>query len=248
MRLTMGEADPALVRATYRHFGSVLADIAWYDRLFDRARLHEHFSIEGPGWKHYEDSGQTGCVCATGHFGNWEIFGAVFHYLDIPLAAVMRPPDTIWFRRHIEKMRRDFNIEPIEKKNALPLAMKAVRRGRAVAFLSDQAAGRHGIPIPFMGQQAWTFTAPAALAKKLDVPLYAGYSTRLGDGIRYRCFTEPISTEGDVETITRRLNEALEQYVRAAPEQWWWFHKRFKPPKSLRRGHKLSPAGIPIPE
>ena len=72
---------------------------------------------------------------------------------------------------------------------------------------------------------------------------------RLGDGIRYRCWTdEPVSTEGDVESITLLLNERLEEYVRAAPEQWWWFHKRFKPPKSQRRGNKLSPAGIPITE
>ena len=246
IRITLGEHDPALVRAIYRHFGAVLADIAWHDRLFDPDRLEDHFSIEGPGWKHYDDAGRGGCVCVTGHFGNWEIFGAVFRALGIPLAAVMRPPDTPWFRRRIEKLRLQFDVELIEKKNALPLAMKAIRRGRAVVFLNDQAAGRHGIPIPFLGQPAWTFTAPAALARKLQVPLYAGYSTRLGDGIRYRCFTESVSTEGDAEAITRRLNERLEEYVRAAPEQWWWFHKRFKPPKSLRRGRKLSPAGIPL--
>ncbi|MHC4955830.1 MAG: lysophospholipid acyltransferase family protein [Planctomycetota bacterium] len=247
IRIAYGDADEALVRAVYRHFGSALADLAWYDRLFHPDRVREHFDIEGPGWEHYETHGKDGCVCVTGHFGNWELFGAVFHYLGIPVAAVMRPPDTPWFRRRIARLRTEFKIEMIDKKNALPLAMKAVRRGRAVVFLNDQAAGRHGIPLPFLGQDAWTFTAPAALAKKLQVPLYAGYSTRLGDGIRYRCWTEPVSIDGDVESITRRLNERLEEYVRAAPEQWWWFHKRFKPPKSQRRGRKLTPAGVPVP-
>ena len=78
------------------------------------------------------------------------------------------------------------------------------------------------------------------------VPLYAGYSTRLGDGIRYRCFAEHVPLTGDVETLTRRLNAILEGYIRAHPEQWWWFHRRFKPPKALRRGRKLSPAGVPL--
>lgn len=248
LRLAYGEADPALVKATYRHFATSLVDIGWYDKLVDTKNLDQHFVREGPGWEQFETLGRKGSVCATGHFGNWELFGAVFHHVGIPMSAVIRPPDTPWFRRHVEKLRRDFGLEPIDKRNALILALRAIRKGRCVAFLMDQAAGRHGIPVPFLGQTAWTHTAPAALAKKLNVPLFAGYSTRLGDGIRYRCWTEQISTDGDVETITRRINAVLEQYVRAAPEQWWWFHKRFKPPKSQRRGKSLSPAGIPITE
>ena len=92
----------------------------------------------------------------------------------------------------------------------------------AVAHLRDVAGGKG--PFHIVG-----YSTGAALAIKLDVPLYAGYSTRIGDGIRYRCWTERVATDGDPETITRKLNELLEQYVRAAPEQWWWFHKRFKP-------------------
>ncbi|MHC4407555.1 MAG: lysophospholipid acyltransferase family protein [Planctomycetota bacterium] len=245
LRLVYGESDPELVRRIYRHFASAFVDIRWFDRLFDPARFEEHFVVEGPGWADFEQQGRLGSVCVTGHFGNWELYGAAFHHLGIPMSAVMRPPNTPWFRRHIEKLRVDFGLEPIGKRNALPLAMRALRGGRCVAFLNDQAAGSEGVPLPFLGQPAWTFLAPAALAKKLDVPLYAGYSTRIGDGIRYRCWTERISTKGDPESITRKLNEVLEEYVRAAPEQWWWFHKRFKPPKSQRRGRKVSAAGIP---
>ena len=248
LRLAFGEADPALVKATYRHFAESFVDIRWYDKLVRDARIEDHFQLEGPAWDLFRERPRTGAVCATGHFGNWELFGAVFPRVGVPMSAVIRPPDTPWLRRHVERLRREFGIEPIDKTNALIHAYKAVRASRCVAFLMDQAAGRHGIPIPFLGQPAWTHTAPAALAKRLNVPLYAGYSTRLGDGVRYRCWAEEVSTDGDVETITRRLNQVLEQYVRAAPEQWWWFHKRFKPPKSQRRGKTLTPAGIPIPE
>jgi KDO2-lipid IV(A) lauroyltransferase len=100
--------------------------------------------------------------------------------------------------------------------------------------------------VPFFGHPAQTYAAPAALALKLGVPLYVGYSTRLGDGIRYRCFAEHVPASGDPEALTGRLNAILEGYVRACPEQWWWFHRRFKPPKALRRGRRLSPAGVPL--
>lgn len=248
LELAFGRADPALVRATYRHFAEALADLLFFRRLFRPERVHEHFRIEGGGLEHYRRGGRGGAVLVTGHFGNWELCAAAFHYLGIPSCPIVRPPDRPWFARRLEGFRRALGQEPIPKGNALPLAMRALRRGAVVVFLNDQAAGRHGIPVPFFGRPARTYTAPAALAKKLGVPLYAGYSTRIGDGIRYRFFSEVVPADGSVEEVTRRLNERLEAYVRARPEQWWWFHKRFKPPRSERQGLEVTPAGVPAAE
>ncbi|MGH7162090.1 MAG: lysophospholipid acyltransferase family protein, partial [Planctomycetota bacterium] len=242
------EADEALVRATFRHFAEAAVDLLFFRTMFDPARFREHFRFEGGGLEHYRKTRPDAAILVTGHFGNWELYGAAFRHLGIPLAPVARPPDSGWLARSLESFRAAEGLETIPKEQALPLAMKALRRGRFVAFLVDQSAGRHGVPVPFFGRPARTFTAPAALALKLGVPVYAGYSTRLGDGISYRCFAEPVPAEGGVEGLTSRLNEMLEGYVRARPEQWWWFHRRFKPPRSERAGLPLSAAGLPIPE
>jgi len=245
LKLAFGAADPALVRAVFRHFGAAAADLLWFRRLFDPGRFAEHFRFEGGALEHYHARRPGGAVFVTGHFGNWELFGATFRHVGIPLSPVARPVPGPLGRR-LDRFRRASGQEVIPKDQALPLAMKAIRAGRCVAFLMDQAAGKHGIPAPFFGRPAWTFTAPAALALKLGVPLYAGYSTRLGDGIRYRCFAETVPVEGDVGTLTARLNAILEGYVRARPEQWWWFHRRFKPPRSLRRGLPVDAAGLAV--
>ena len=245
LRLAFGRADPALVRAVFRHFAESAVDFLFFKRLFDPSRPSAQFRFEGGGLEDYRARGGGAAVFATGHFGNWELFGAAFRHVGIPLTPVVRPPSPPWIGRLVERARRREGQEPIPKRDALPLALKALRRGRCVAFLIDQSAGRHGVPVPFFGRPVRTFTAPAALATKLGVPLYAGYSTRLGDGIRYRCFAERVPIEGDVEAVTARLNAILERYVRAQPEQWWWFHRRFKPPKAERRGRALTPAGIP---
>jgi len=57
-----------------------------------------------------------------------------------------------------------------------------------------------------------------------------------------------VPAEGDVEALTAHLNALLEGYVRACPEQWWWFHRRFKPPRALVRGRRVTAAGVPIHE
>jgi len=246
IRIAYGRPDEALLRATYRHFAAIIVDLLFFERLFDPRRAPEHFIWVGDAVDHYRANGRPGAVLVTGHFGNWELFAAAFHQIGVPLAALARPPDTEWFGRWIERFRCARGVELIEKENALPLALKALRRGTCVAFLMDQAAGRHGVPVPFFGRPAQTVLAPAALALKLGVPLYAGYSTRLGDGIRYRCHAERVEVTGDAESLTVRLNEILEGYVRTCPEQWWWFHKRFKPTRGERAGRRVDAAGVPL--
>jgi len=246
LRLAFGRAEPGLLAAIYRHFAAAAVDLFFFRRLFRPARFAEHFRMEGDGLAHYRETRPQGAVFVTGHFGNWELYGAAFRHLGIPVAPIARPLAVPWLDSAVDRFRRAHGQEAIPKRDALPLALKAIRRGLCVAFLADQAAGREGIAVPFFGHSAQTYAAPAALALKLGVPLYAGYSTRIGDGIRYRCFAEHVPALGDVESLTRRLNVILEGYVRACPEQWWWFHRRFKPPKAMRRGQRLSPAGVPL--
>jgi len=246
LALVHGRADPGLVRACFAHFAAAFVDTAFFPRVFDPARFDAHFELTGPGWEDYRRRGGGPAVVVTGHFGNWEIYGAAFRQLGIPLAPVVRPPRFRWLAARLDAFRRAQGQETIPKRDALPRALRALRRGRCVAFLNDQAAGRYGLTVPFLGVPAATFPVPAMLARKTGAPLYAGYSTRLGDGIRYRCHAEPVPADGDDEAVTRRLNDVLSGYVRAAPEQWWWFHRRFKPRREARAGRPVSPAGVPL--
>ncbi|MDH3591664.1 MAG: lysophospholipid acyltransferase family protein [Planctomycetota bacterium] len=246
LRLAYGSADRRLVRGVFRHFAEMAVDLAFFDDLFDPSRVDSHFERSGPGWDQFSARARNGAVFVTGHFGNWELYGVALRHHGIPIAPVARPLDGGRMGRWLDRFRRRHGQEVIAKKQALPLALKALRAGRNVAFLNDQAAGRHGIPAPFFGRDVSTFPAPVALARKAGVPLFAGYSTRLGDGIRYRCHAEEVPLEGDDAAMTARLNRILEGYVRACPEQWWWFHRRFKPRRSERAGRAVTPAGVPV--
>ena len=50
----------------------------------------------------------------------------------------------------------------------------------------------------------------------------------------------------EIDTLTARINALFEGYVRQAPEQWWWFHKRFKPRRADRAGRRVDAAGVPV--
>jgi KDO2-lipid IV(A) lauroyltransferase len=246
LRLAFGHTDPALVRGIYRHFSQAAVDLLWFRRLFDPARSEQHFHWAGDGLEHYRAHGGDGAIIVAGHFGNWELYNAAFHAQGFPLSVVARELDTARAASWIRSFRQEYSADVIAKDAVARKSVRVLRGGGRLTMLVDQAAGRHGIPAPFFGRDVSTFPTPAALAHRFGVPVYAAYSTRLGDGISYRCFLEHVELAPEVDAATAQLNRILEGYVRAAPEQWWWFHRRFKPRRNELVNVPVSAAGVPL--
>src|SRR3546814_5909244 len=91
-----------------------------------------------------------------------------------------------------------------------------------------------GLPIPFLGHDAWTATAPAALALRFRCPLIPVRVERLS-GVRFRITVDPpmaLPDTGDRQTDIRllltRMTAMLEGWIRERPEQWFWVHRRWR--------------------
>ena len=90
-----------------------------------------------------------------------------------------------------------------------------------------------GIAVPFFGRPAMTAPAIAQFAVRDNVPLLPARSERLG-GARYRVtFFPPLEAvrtgdrQADVAATLTKINELIEGWVRARPEQWLWMHRRW---------------------
>ncbi len=91
--------------------------------------------------------------------------------------------------------------------------------------------------MPFFGIPACTITATSRLAALSGAAVVPYFPKRLPGGSGYEVVILPALENfpsEDVVADTRRINELLEQYVRLAPEQYLWVHRRFKtrPPGS----------------
>ena len=128
----------------------------------------------------------------------------------------------------------------LSRQDGVRSAVKTMRGGRPFYYLPDLDYGRRdAIFVPFFGVPAATITGLSRLAQlgratvmsciAEMLPGGAGYVLRIG---------EPWADfpSGDIEADTRRMNEAIEQYVRQMPAQYYWVHKRFKtrPPGEAR--------------
>jgi Lauroyl/myristoyl acyltransferase len=224
----------SLARQAFEHLGRVTVETALLSRI-DPARVLELFA-EVQGWDIVERllSRGRGLIMVTGHLGNWELGGAYIAARGVKLDVVVRRMGNPLFDAYLTRTRSRLGMAVVRDHAAVRRAPRTLRSGGAVAFLTDQA-GRNiaSIFAPFFGRPAKTPRGPAVFALRLDTPVVFGVALRLADG-RYRLIFEEIPVlstgdrESDVDRLVTSYTETLERWVRVAPEQYFWHHRRWK--------------------
>lgn len=101
-----------------------------------------------------------------------------------------------------------------------------------VWYASDQSFGGKGAElIPLLGQPAMTNTAISRIARSSRAVVLPSSCRRLPDDSGYVItLGAPLENfpSDDPAADTRRLSIRMDDYIREAPEQYWWIHKRFK--------------------
>jgi Kdo2-lipid IVA lauroyltransferase/acyltransferase len=219
-------------RDVYAHFGQVLIDILW---LSHRTREQVMALVDVENVQHVDAMREAGGLLVTAHLGNWELCGITHGWIFRPVGVVARPLDNPAFDRQLTQFRERSGNTVIQKQRALGQVMRLLREGREVAFLIDQnVQEKDGIFIRFFDRPAAATTVVAALAVKTGLPIVGGHNVLLPNG-RYRHVYDPPlraeltgDREADIAALTQRLADMIESWVREAPEQWLWMHRRWK--------------------
>ena len=175
-----------------------------------------------------------GLLFVTGHLGNWELAGSFVAARGVPLEAVARRMQNPMFDRYLTETRRRIGMTVIHDADAVRRVPRAMRERHAVAFLVDQGAvGLASTWVPFFRRLAKTPRGPAVFALRLGAPVVFGAALRQPDG-RYMIGFEEVQAEStgdreaDVDRIVAAYTATLERWVRRAPEQYFWHHRRWK--------------------
>ena len=201
--------------------------------------VKDHLIIEGK--KHIEEalSQGRGCIIFSGHFGNWELEAQALGHLTGKIYAVAKKQKNPYFNSYINAIRESNNLYLIPKKGALRGIAEALKSNKSILMLGDQNAGKTGIPMPFFGMSAPTNPGTAKIALKYQVPVIFAVCYRLPNGrfklkiAKHYSLKIEDSLENSVQYYTATLTSELEQMIRKHPEQWFWFHRRWKTKKYL---------------
>ncbi len=240
MRRVMGDnADWRVVKETardsFRNYAKTLVDFLRFPHL-DAQDIRE--AIPSPrGWEHLDEAlaKGKGVLAITGHFGNWDLAGALLGSRGLPLYAVA---DTF------KPQKMDELINGTREKNGLKIIkleagslkqiFMALKHNEIVMLLFDRPQGEEGVPVQFFGETAWLPAGPAAIALKTRAAIVIGYCARKrGDKTFFGAFEPPIEyehlltgdKERDIQIITQQIVSRMEEVIRRYPDQWYMFRQ-----------------------
>jgi KDO2-lipid IV(A) lauroyltransferase len=216
----------------YAAFAMSMAEFARLP-LLSPGYVEKHIEIEGT--HHLDDALRRGrgAVLVTGHYGSWELMGAVLVMMGYPITFAIGVQRNPLVQDLMNGFRRAAGIDLVEATSVLSLA-RTVKSNRFVAMLSDQDAGPDGVFVRFLGADASTPQGPARLALLTGSPLITGFITRLGTARHLIRLEPPVGRDPDmtreeaIRHITQEYTGTLERYVRDRPDHWLWGHRRWK--------------------
>ena len=166
-------------------------------------------------------------IFVTAHFGNWEIlpiaFGSKFEKINI----VYRKIDNEKLNEEIIQSRKRFNVDIIEKKGALKKLISALKRKETVGILVDQnTAANEGIETTFFGKRVLQTPSAAILSKKFNIPIAMAFA--LPKNNKWEILIKDVFYTNDIQKSVDRQSKVIEEMVKEYPDEYYWFHKKFK--------------------
>jgi KDO2-lipid IV(A) lauroyltransferase len=138
------------------------------------------------------------------------------------------------FDRWLQAERRRHGIGTVTVDGAAGAVLAHLRAGGLVSLLLDQDAGAGGVRIPFLGREASAWPGAARFSLQTGCPVIPMGIIRQADGshvLHVGPALTPAGRAGDeagIRAYTAEISLAVEAWVRLAPEQWFWVHRRWK--------------------
>src|SRR5271170_5806681 len=224
-----------VIHGMVRQVGWMAGEFSQFPK-YTRERIERIVVVDG--FENFDAARRRGkgVLFLTGHMSAWELAPFAQALYGYPLHFLVRPVANPRVDALINAYRCRSGNQPIEKNRSARSILKVLGAGGTVGTLSDHnTALEEGVFVDFFGVPASTTSGLARIALRTDaavVPGFLFWDESLG---KYRLRFEPPvelartgDEEADVRENTRRFTRALEQYVRAHPEQWLWVHKRRK--------------------
>jgi Kdo2-lipid IVA lauroyltransferase/acyltransferase len=190
------------------------------------------------GEKHLLEAARSprGAIVISAHIGNWEAAHMVTAcFLERPVVLVARRVRPHILNQWVNRLRGRFGGVLLDKAGALPKMARALKGGKLVGILIDQSTLRsEGVEIDFLGYRAMATPSAAILARRFNTPVLPAFCLRQKDGQLTLTVQPPLALartndrQADMVENTQIMNDAVAEAIRSQPDQWFWFHKRWK--------------------
>lgn len=231
-----GEKSPdeirTLAREVFRNLAMNFADTVRVGALTSEEleAMYNPVNVEEV-WRRIDTS--HGVILLMAHLGCWESMAAYLCSHGVRLSAIARKLYDPRLERLLYESRTSVGIHIISRGGNTRDIVKCLKSGGALGILVDQDINVKGEFVNFFGRPAHTAISPALLSFKYGSSLLLCVDYR-DNSHKHNLILKPIEfertgdTKKDVTDLMQRVSSELEQVIREHPEQWVWFHKRWR--------------------
>ncbi len=202
-----------------------------------RRQLDKYFYFDPEGWEIVNGLVKVPkpAMYLTAHIGSWEFLALCAGFIGQKMHAIGRPIKNRFIFDYISRLRCVTESSVIDKNHAVKGTIKVFQKKEVIGTLIDQRVGSSGIVVEFFGYPAYTTPFPALMKIKYDCVLYPVFAIRKGCGLFHIVLKEEITVpthlknnEEKVKFMVKAYTKVVEDIVREYPEQWLWYHRRWR--------------------
>lgn len=230
-----GAENSQLEDAVYKHFASIFVEIVYMFVKKNPGRILKKIEVRNLGALEKALEKKKGVILFSGHFGNWELVPFILsRQLHTTIISIAREMNNPLVEKLVKRFRERMGSTVIYKKNSLRTILKMLEQNRVVYLLIDQnTIGREAVFVDFFGRQVGAVPSVSQLYLKKNIPvipLFLHYESdkivlELLEEIDFKGAGNP---ESDIKQLTQECAGIIEENVKKYPEQWFWFHNRWK--------------------
>ncbi|MEW5692703.1 MAG: hypothetical protein AB1765_05355 [Candidatus Hydrogenedentota bacterium] len=226
-----------ILRDTYKHFALFFSQFAYLS--LNPELLPE--IVDGTEVEKIERiySGNNSLIIVTGHIGVWEIGGLYLNIRGLPVTILVKRQKNSYVASKLDKLRWTQEVDVLNRGDGLRQLVKSVKENKIPVMVGDQDGGTGGEMIPFFNKEASMTKGFAVLSYKYKIPVIPVFAVVnwLPGTKDYKIkmiVDEPIQPdfklpkEEFVKSILLNYNKVLEKMINRYPDQYFWFHKRWK--------------------
>lgn len=225
----------SLARRAFEYSALSFMHMLYMDRVI-HLKDKKHIRFENTESINNELKQGRGVILVSGHLGNWEIGINELAKKGFQINMVAFQYVNPYLNKMMNLFRLRCGVKIIPTKGAISRCEEALKRGEVVIMLADQTGRDKGVDAEFFGRTAPGMWGPANLHLKTGAPIIP-YGVRYDPGTRVHytiSVKKPIryqpsgNKDDDIKRLTQLYLTEIEKIIRAAPEQWIWFHRRWK--------------------
>tara|TARA_X000000368_G_scaffold291204_1_gene231499 strand:+ start:4654 stop:5541 length:888 start_codon:yes stop_codon:yes gene_type:complete len=223
------EWQEKVLEKIWHNFGCIMAEYAHLKEILDNRIevIDNNYSKD-----FFNNDSQN--IIVSAHSSNWEIPGMSCRLRSNKISAIVREPNNPFIRYFLISLRKKFSVNCFSKNMTGTKALiKKFQGGDSIALLADQQLSS-GLSVNFFNQDMNISTLPAQIALKSKCKIFLGWPVRKNDNdfeFEIHDCINLVNMENNAENIlmiSSKIALFYETMIKKYPDQYFWFHNRWK--------------------